>query len=167
LIRFLEPVFDARDKQPEPRERLIVLNYVIVEQPRVKVAADWIKAEADAMQKYGETALQRGAALIFFAEMVQPNHIQGGPNGNTFRRAGLQVFDELASRKLPGIERGPKLQEQMENHRHLFRDDRHFSDAGRDLIGLLWFETLLKHDGRDVPEWALAERDKLVDHATP
>lgn len=161
LIRFLEPVFAARDKQSESRERLVVLNYVIVEQPRVKPSLDWVKANADAMQQYAEVALQRGASRVFLAEMVQPNHIQGGPNGNKFRRAGLQVFDELTSRKLTGIERGPTLQVLMEQHRHFFRDDRHYSDAGRDFIGLLWFATLLKHDGSELPQWAREEMTKL------
>ena len=189
LIRFLEPVFDAREvgwdsvptqprndagkkvgteSQPAVtrRERLVVLNYVIVEQPRVKAPGDWIKLGADELQQYAEDALQRGAQRMFFSEMVQPNHIQGGPNGNKFRRAGLQVFDELTSRKLPGVERGPQLQTLMEQQRHFFRDDRHYSDAGRDYIGLLWFETLLKHDGRDVPDWCQEEMKSLQRQAS-
>lgn len=93
-IRFLEPVFAARNKQPEPRERLVVLNYVIVEQPRVKAQPDWIKTSADEMQQYAEAALRRGARCVFFSEMVQPNHIQAGRAGNKFRRAGLQAFDD-------------------------------------------------------------------------
>lgn len=166
VIRFLEPVFDARAKQSEPRERLVVLNYVIVEQPRVKAPGDWIKLGADELQQYADDALRRGAQRMFFSEMVQPNHIQGGPNGNKFRRAGLQVFDELTSRKLAGVERGPQLQTLMEQHRHFFRDDRHYSDAGRDYIGLLWFETLLKHDGREVPDWCQEEMKSLYRQAT-
>lgn len=162
LIRFLEPVFAARDKQPEPRERLVVLNYVIVEQPRVKAPTGWVKTSADEMQQYAEAALRRGAQRVFFSEMVQPNHIQAGQAGNKFRRAGLQVFDELTNRKLPGVARGPQLQPLMEAHRHFFRDDRHYSDAGRDYIGLLWFETLLKHDGRDVPDWCVKEIESLL-----
>ena len=31
------------------------------------------------------------------------------------------------------------------------------SDAGRDFIGCLWFETLLKHDGRSTPAWLTDE----------
>ncbi|PAW86089.1 MAG: hypothetical protein B9S33_08760 [Pedosphaera sp. Tous-C6FEB] len=162
LIRFLGPVFEARARQPEPRERLVVLTYVIVEAPRSKPAADWAKTAADELIQYGQQALQRGAARMFFAEMVQPNHIQSGPAGNKFRRAGLQVFDELAQRKIAGLERGPQLQIQLEQHPHFFRDDRHFSDAGRDYIACLWFETLLKHDGRPVPEWCLAEMKSLL-----
>ena len=49
----------------------------------------------------------------------------------------------------------------MEPHRHFFRDDRHFSDAGRDFIGGVWFETLLKHDGQPVPDWLQAEIQTL------
>lgn len=161
LIRFLEPVFAGREKQPEPRERLIVLNYVIVEQPRGKTPDDWVKLSADEMQQYAQAALRRGAQRIFFAEMVQPNHIQSG-QGNRFRRAGLAVFDELTTRKYPGIERGPLLQTLMEKHRHFFRDDRHFSDAGRDFIGLQWFATLLQHDGVPVPKWCQDEIESLL-----
>lgn len=161
LIRFLEPVFEARTKQPEPRERLVVLSYVIVEAPRSKPAADWVKTAADELQQYGQDALQRGASRMFFAEMVQPNHIQAGQAGNKFRRAGLQVFDELTRRKIASLERGPLLQTQLEQHPHFFRDDRHFSDAGRDYIGCLWFETLLKHDGRDVPDWCQEEMRRI------
>ncbi|MFM9960221.1 MAG: hypothetical protein ACKV2Q_03235 [Planctomycetaceae bacterium] len=167
LIRFLEPVFDARAKQSEPRERLVILNYVIVEQPRVKAPDDWIKLGADELQQYAEDALKRGAQRMFFSEMVQPNHIQGGPNGNKFRRAGLQVFDELTNRKLPGVGRGPQLQTLMEPHRHFFRDDRHYSDAGRDYIGLVWFETLLKHDSREVPDWCQEEIKSLLKPEMP
>ena len=101
---------------------------------------------------------------MFFSEMVQSNHIQAGQSGNKFRRAGLQVFDELTSRKLVGVERGPRLQTLMEQHPHFFRDDRHYSDAGRNYIGpgLLWFETLLKHDGREVPDWCQEEMKTLL-----
>lgn len=162
LIRFLEPVFEARTKLPEPRERLVVLSYVIVEAPRSKLAADWVKMAADELQQYGQDALQRGASRMFFAEMVQPNHIQAGQAGNKFRRAGLQVFDELTRRKIAGLERGPLLQTQLEQHPHFFRDDRHISDAGRDYIGCLWFETLLKHDGRAVPDWCQEELKTLL-----
>lgn len=161
LIRFLEPVFEARDKQPGPRERLVVLNYVIVEEPRTKSPGDWVKTSADDLEKYAQDALKRGAQRMFFAEMVQPNHIQAGQAGNKFRRAGLQVFDALMTRKRPGVERGPQLQTLLEQHRHFFRDDRHYSEAGRDYIGLLWFETLLKHDERPVPEWCRKEIDLL------
>lgn len=167
LIRFLEPVFAARDQQPEPRERLVVLNYVIVEQPRKKALDDWVKGGADALQQYAQTALQRGAQRVFFSEMVQPNHIQGGPSGNKYRRAGLQVFDELTRRKLNGIERGPLLQTRMEQHPHFFRDDRHYSDAGRDYIGLLWFESLLQHDALAVPKWCQQEIDALQSRRDP
>lgn len=162
LIRFLEPVLEARAKQPEPRERLVVLNYVIVEAPRPTRSSDWIKAGADELQTYSQTALQRGAQRMFLAEMVQPNHIQAGQAGNKFRRAGLQVFDELMSRKLVGIERGPRLQTLMEQHPHFFRDDRHYSDAGRDFIGCVWFETLLKHDGLAVSDWCREVMTSLV-----
>lgn len=157
LIRFLEPVFEVRDKQPEPRERLVVLNYVIVEEPRTKTAGDWVKTDADDLEKYAQDALQRGAQRMFFAEMVQPNHIQAGRAGNKFRRSGLQVFDDLMSRKRPGIERGPSLQTLLEQHQHFFRDDRHYSEAGRDYIGLLWFETLLMHDQQPIPDWCSEE----------
>ena len=162
LIRFLGPVFEARAKLPEPRERLVVLNYVIIEAPRSKPAADWARVAADELQRYGQEALRRGAARIFFSEMVQPDHIQAGLAGNKFRRAGLQVFDELTQRKIAGLERGPLLQVQLEKHPHFFRDDRHFSDAGRDYIGCLWFETLLRHDGRPVPEWCREEMKSLL-----
>ena len=167
LIRFLEPVFEARAKLSEPRERLVVLNYVIVEQPRTKAPEDWVKTGADELQQYAQTALQRGAQRMFFAEMVQPNHIQGGEFGSRFRRAGLQVFDELTSRKIAGVERGPLLQAQLEQHRHFFRDDRHFSDTGRDYIACLWFETLLKHDGKPVPDWCRDEMKSLLKPAKP
>lgn len=167
LIRFLEPIFAARDKQSEPHERLVVLNYVIVEQPRVKAPTDWIKTSADELQQYAEDALRRGAQQMFFSEMVQPNHIQAGRAGNKFRRAGLQVFDELANRKLPGVARGPQLQTLMESHRHFFRDDRHYSDDGRDYIGLLWFEALLKHDGLLIPNWCADELQALAKPAIP
>lgn len=87
LIRFLEPVFEAREaaarkvgwdsvptsrrnegtkavgteSQPtvKPRERLVVLSYVIVEAPRSKPAADWVKTSADELQQYGQDALQQ------------------------------------------------------------------------------------------------------------
>ncbi len=160
LIRFLEPEFAARDKRLEPRERLVILNYVIVNVPR-KVDSAWVKTDADALQAYAQTALARGAQRVFFSEMVQPNHITGGHFGNKFRREGLRMFDELARHKLPGIERGPTLQIQMEQQRHFFRDDRHFSDAGRDFITSLWLETLLKHDGRLIPDWLHEEIQSL------
>ena len=68
----------------------------------------------------------------------------------------------MTNRKLPGIELGPALQVRMEQHRHFFRDDRHFSDAGRDFIGCVWFETLLKHGGQPVPDWLQAEIQTLL-----
>lgn len=151
LIRFLEPEFAARAKSPEPRERLVILNYVIINAPR-QPEDSWAKTEADALQAYAQTALDRGASTVFFSEMVQPNHISGN-FGNKFRRDGVRAFDELTRRNLTGIERGPALQSAMEQHRHFFRDDRHYSDTGREFIACLWLETLLKHDGRAVPDW--------------
>jgi hypothetical protein len=121
-----------------------------------------VKDAADGLEKYAKDALARGARGMFFAEMVQPDHIMAGKAGNKFRRAGLQVFDALASRKIPGVERGPLLQEKLEKHKHLFRDDRHFSDAGKSYIGCLWFETLLRHDGLQVTDWLHHEMDALV-----
>ena len=165
LIRFLEPEFTARAKQPEPRERLVILNYVIVNAPRKEADGAWVKTDADALQAYAQMAIERGAQRVFFSEMVQPNHITGGNFGNKFRREGLRVFDELVRRKLPGIERGPTLQVQMEQQRHFFRDDRHFSDAGRDFIACLWLETLLKHDGRPIPAWLKDEMQTLLNDA--
>lgn len=159
LHRFLEPEWKA--DRPKG-ERLVVLTYVIVEEPRAKKSPEWVKDAADGLEKYAKDALERGARGMFFAEMVQPDHIMAGKAGNKFRRAGLQVFDALASRKVPGIERGPLLQEKLEKHKHFFRDDRHFSDAGKSYIGSLWFETLLRHDGRPIPPWLQNEIDMLV-----
>lgn len=166
LMRFLEPVFTERDRSPEPRARLIVLNFVIVESPRSKPRPDWIKEDADALQRYCETALKRGASAVFLSEMVQPNFIQGGKSGNRFRRAGLQVFDEIANRKLQGVFRGPTLQVLMEDKRHLFNDDRHFGPRGRDYIAYCWLETLLQHDGLPIPDWCRDEMKALAAEPT-
>jgi hypothetical protein len=84
-----------------------------------------------------------------------------GLAGNKFRRAGLQVFDAVERRSVPGVVRGPHLQTKMEKHRHFFRDDRHFSQAGKDYIGCLWFEALLQHDGLTPPAWLREEIHKL------
>lgn len=163
LIRFLEPEFKA----PRPKgERLVVLSYVIVEEPRVKKSPTWVKEGADGLEKYARDALEQGVQRMFFAEMVQPDHIMAGRAGNKFRRSGLQVFDALVSRKIGGVERGPLLQVQMEKHKHFFRDDRHFSESGRNYIGCLWFETLLKHDGVAIPNWLQDEMSALVKSAT-
>jgi len=159
LIRFLEPELRAKRREGE---RLIVLTYVIVEAPRTKNSLDWIREGADGLEKYAKDALERGVQRMFFAEMVQPDHIMAGLAGNKFRRAGLQVFDALVSRKIAGIERGPLLQQHLEKHKHFFRDDRHFSAAGKDYIGCLWFETLLKHDGLPSPAWLQKEMMALV-----
>ena len=105
--------------------------------------------------------MKGGAQRVFLAEMVRPNHIKGGVVGNRFRLAGLQVFDALVSRKVPGIERGPHLQKKLEQHPHFFRDDRHFSETGKSYIGCLWFEAFLKHDGVPSPTWLEEEMAAL------
>ena len=65
LIRFLEPEFTARAKQPEPRERLVILNYVIVNAPRKEADGAWVKTDADALQAYAQMAIERGAQRVF------------------------------------------------------------------------------------------------------
>ena len=41
-------------------------------------------------------------------------------------------------------------------------DDRYFSEAGKNYIGCLWFETLLKHDGLAKPAWLQEELASLA-----
>lgn len=158
LGKFIKAPLEAAKTK---KERFIALTYVIVEQPRTKPSEDWVKEGADALEKYGRETLKRGAAVVFFSEMVQPNHIKAGNAGNKFRRAGLQVFEALTARKIPGLERGPHFQELMEKHEYFFRDDRHFSTAGKDYMGCLWFERLLRHDGREEPGWFTREKAAL------
>lgn len=46
-------------------------------------------------------------------------------------------------------------------------DDRHYSDAGKDYMGCLWFEALLKHDGLAATPWLRQEIEALVKAGKP
>lgn len=66
---------------------------------------------------------------------------------------------ELIRRKIPNVHAGPDVwQATKERYPKAFAHDRrHPNEIGAEIMAQHWFETLLRHDGRDAPEWSRKE----------
>jgi hypothetical protein len=117
-----------------------------------------IERGADILTKYVELLKEEGADLIFIATHIY-KHPMEPEIGN--ERLALR---KLMERNIPGVLPGPDV---WTPTRDLYptvfqRDGLHPSLIGAELMAQLWFETLLRHDGLEVPKWSRKKMRKLL-----
>ena len=69
------------------------------------------------------------------------------------------ALTECVSRNIPHVHAGPDVWEPTsKQYPKAFAGDRvHPNSIGAEIMAQKWFETLLKHDGLEVPEWSRQE----------
>lgn len=117
-----------------------------------------IRQGADAMQKYVELLQKDGADLVILAVHIYKHPME--PEIGNERYA----LDELMRRKIPGVERGPDVWTPTKKlHPQAFaRDGVHPNSVGAEVMAQMWFRTLLKREGLDVPAWSREEMEGAI-----
>jgi hypothetical protein len=117
-----------------------------------------IKQGADAMQKYVELMIADGADLVLLAA-----HIYKRPMEPQIGNERLALA-ELVARKIPKVHAGPDVWEPTRKQypKAFARDGVHPNSIGAEIMAQLWFETLLVHDGLEVPEWSRNEMQEAI-----
>lgn len=125
--------------------------------------AEHIKQGADILEKYVRLFFRDGADLVFVAMHIY-KHPMEPEIGN--ERLALAA---LAKRKIPNFRAGPDVWTPTKAvyPRGFARDRVHPGDAANEIMAQLWFETLVKHDGLDVPAWSRKKMQQAVEAAQP
>jgi hypothetical protein len=112
-----------------------------------------IKQGADALEKYAKVLLDDGADAVFIAMHIYKHPME--PEIGNERLA----LAELLKREIPHIHAGPDVWEATKPHypEAFARDRLHPNQIGAEVMAQKWFETLLGHDGLEVPEWSRNE----------
>lgn len=120
---------------------------------RSKADVARIKQGAEALEKYVRLLLADGADAVFVAM-----HIYKKPMEPEIGNERLALA-ELLKRKIPKVHAGPDVWEPTREHypKAFARDLLHPNSIGAEIMAQAWFETLLAHDGLDVPEWSRKE----------
>lgn len=113
-----------------------------------------IEQGADALEKYVRLLKKDGADLVFVAMHIYKHPME--PEIGNERHA----LDELIRRKIPSVRRGPDVWTPTKQlyPRAFAGDGVHPNALGAEVMAQKWFETLLKHDGLDVPTWSKQAR---------
>ena len=71
---------------------------------------------------------------------------------------------EFLKRSKPNVHTGPDVWEPTKKlfPKAFARDLVHPNSIGAEVMAQKWFETLLKHDGLEVPEWSRADMEKAI-----
>jgi len=117
-----------------------------------------IKQGADVLRRYAQALLEDGADQVFIAM-----HIYKKPMEPEIGNERLALA-ELMKRRIPNVYAGPDVWEPTKAHypQAFARDRKHPNQIGAEIMAQKWFETLLRHDGRDVPEWSRKERAEAI-----
>ena len=112
--------------------------------------ADRIKQGADAIAEYVKLLHKDGADLVFVAMHIYKHPME--PQIGNERLA----LAELMRRRIPGLVAGPDVwTPTKERYPRAFAADKvHPNNLGAEIMAQKWFETLLKHDGLEVPQWS-------------
>ena len=109
-----------------------------------------IQKGANALEKYVRLLKKDGADLVFVAMHIYKHPME--PEIGNERYA----LDELMRRNIPGVQRGPDVWTPTKElyPKAFARDLKHPNAIGSELMAQKWFETLLKHDGLEIPAWS-------------
>ena len=112
--------------------------------------AERIHFGADAMEKYVKLLKKDGAGLIFYAYHIYKHPMEPAIGNERY------ALEALLKRGIPGVLAGPDVwAATKKSYPEAFTEDRlHPNDLGSEIMAQLWFETLLKHDGLEVPSWS-------------
>ena len=161
--QILRPAVQAKGDRPAVVLCQQSLQWVFGEQRegiRSAEDAERVKQAADALEKYVRLLLADGADLVFVAM-----HIYKKPMEPEIGNERLALA-ELMSRKIPNVFAGPDVWEPTrQQYPKAFAGDRlHPNSIGAEIMAQMWFETLLKHDGSEVPEWSRQEMAQAVEN---
>lgn len=117
-----------------------------------------IQTGADAIEKYVRLLRKDGADQVFAAMHIYKKPMEPGIGNERLALA------EALKRGIPGFHAGPDVWESTSKlWPHAFaRDKVHPNSIGAEVMAQLWFQTLLKHDGLEIPEWSRREMESAV-----
>ena len=117
-----------------------------------------IRQGADVLQKYAEGLLKDGARQVFIAMHIYKHPME--PEIGNERMA----LSELMKRAMERVHAGPDVWEPTKElyPKAFAQDGVHPNSIGSEVMAQKWFETLLKHDGLDIPEWSREEMQQAV-----
>ena len=117
-----------------------------------------IQQGADVLQKYAEGLLKDGARQVFIAMHIYKHPME--PEIGNERLA----LSELIKRKMRRVHAGPDVWEPTKElyPKAFAQDGVHPNSIGSEVMAQKWFETLLKHDGLDIPEWSREEMQQAI-----
>ena len=117
-----------------------------------------IRQGADVIQRYAELALKDGARQVFVAM-----HIYKRPMEPEIGNERLALA-ELLKREVPCLYAGPDVWEPTKKlYPKAFAQDLvHPNAIGAEVMAQKWFETLLKHDGLEIPDWSREEMQRAI-----
>ena len=164
--RVVRPAFDSHDGTPTVALAQQSLQWVFGgrrEGIGSRTDAERIHRAANVMQDYVELLKHEGADLVFLATHIYKKPME--PEIGNERYA----LDALMRREIEGLRRGPDLWSPTRPmHPEVFAEDGvHPNKAGAEILAQLWFERLLEHAGREVPEWSRREMVEALKEAAP
>lgn len=112
-----------------------------------------IEAGAEVIHKYANLLIKSGADEVFIAM-----HIYKKPMEPVIGNERFALAEYMKSRP-QHVHPGPDVWEPTSKvWPQAFRADKvHPNEMGAEIMAHHWFEALLKHDGREVPEWSRQE----------
>ncbi|MCK4300047.1 MAG: SGNH/GDSL hydrolase family protein, partial [Planctomycetes bacterium] len=160
--RILRPALQAKGDRPAIVLAQQSLQWVFGEQRegiRNEQDSERIKQGADALEKYVRLLLEDGADVVFVGMHIYKKPMEPGIGNERLALA------ELMTRKVPNVFAGPDVWEPTrQRYPKAFAGDRlHPNSIGAEIMAQMWFETLLKHDGLEVPEWSRQEMAEAVE----
>lgn len=117
-----------------------------------------IRKVADILQSYAKRLRADGADDVFIAMHIYKKDMEPEIGNERLALAALM------KRKLPHVHAGPDVWKPTKQHfpQAFARDRRHPTSLGAEIMAQYWFETLLKHDGLDVPQWSRDEMKQAL-----
>ncbi len=160
--RILRPALQAKGDRPAIVLAQQSLQWVFGEQRegiRNEQDTDRIKQGADALEKYVRLLLEDGADVVFVAMHIYKKPMEPGIGNERLALA------ELMTRKVPNVFAGPDVWEPTrQRYPKAFAGDRlHPNSIGAEIMAQMWFETLLRHDGLEIPEWSRQEMAEAIE----
>lgn len=122
-----------------------------------------INKGADVLEEYAKLLHADGADLVVIAM-----HIYKKPMEPQIGNERLALA-ELMKRKIPYVIAGPDVwTPTKQRYPQAFAQDKvHPNNLGAEIMAQKWFETLLKHDGLDIPQWSRNQIRLFLPDAIP
>lgn len=120
---------------------------------------DRIERGASALESYARQILKDGAEEVFIAMHIYKNPMEPEIGNEHLALAAL------LKRNISHVHSGPDVWDTTKNlyPKAFARDKLHPNSIGAEVMAQLWFETLLKHEGREVPEWSRTEMQAAIE----